>query len=202
MRADHHSRSIIPSRPMAWAIFAVGLFSLLIGISARAQDAATLQLNVPYVPTPQPVVKKMLEMANVGKDDLLYDLGSGDGRIVITAAKERGARGVGIDLDPIRVTEARENAKKAGVADRVQFRVGDLLKTDLSEATVVTLYLLSSVNLQLRPQLWKQLKVGTRVVSHAFDMGKDWPPEKVETVEGSTIYYWTITEENKKAVKK
>lgn len=202
MRADHHGWSIVTSRAMAWRVFAVGMFSVLVSISAWAQDAATLQLNVPYVPTPQPVVEKMLEMANVGKDDLLYDLGSGDGRIVITAAKERGARGVGIDLDPIRVTEARENAKKAGVADRVQFRVGDLFKTDLSEATVVTLYLLSSVNLQLRPQLWRQLKVGTRVVSHAFDMGKDWPPERVETVAGSTIYYWTITEENKKAVKK
>lgn len=165
---------------------------------AFAQDPP--RLDVPYVPTPQPVVDRMLELAKVGKNDMLYDLGSGDGRIVITAAKEHGARGIGIDLNPQRVAEAKANAKQAGVEDRVEFRVGDLFKTDLSQASVVTLYLLTSVNYQLRPQLWRQLKVGTRVVSHAFDMGDEWPPEQVERVGGSTIYYWTIKEEHKKRV--
>ncbi|HVL76568.1 MAG TPA: class I SAM-dependent methyltransferase [Noviherbaspirillum sp.] len=160
----------------------------------------TPRLDVPYVPTPQPVVDRMLELAQVTDKDVVYDLGSGDGRIVVTAAREYGARGVGIDLNPQRVAEARANAKEAGVQDRVEFRVGDLFQTDLSEATVVTLYLLTSVNYKLRPQLWRQLRPGTRVVSHAFDMGDEWPPEKVERVGGSTIYYWTITEDHKRRV--
>jgi SAM-dependent methyltransferase len=164
--------------------------------------AAAQKLDVPFVPTPQPVVDKMLELAKVNKNDLLYDLGSGDGRTVITAAKKYGARAVGVDLDPKRVEEARANAKEAGVEGKVKFMVGDLFKTDFSDATVVTLYLLNSVNRQLRPQLWRQLKVGTRVVSHAFDMGEEWPPEKTVVVDGSTIYYWTITEAQKKAVGK
>jgi tRNA G37 N-methylase Trm5 len=158
-----------------------------------------LKLDVPYVPTPQPVVEKMLDLAKVGKDDIIYDLGSGDGRMVITAAKERGARGVGFDLNPQRVAEAKANAEKAGVADKVKFIQGDLFKSNFADATVVTLYLLPSVNQQLRPQLWKQLKVGTRVVSHDFDMGPEWPPQKVEKVNGKTIYYWTITPANKAA---
>jgi SAM-dependent methyltransferase len=152
-----------------------------------AQAAPTPQLDVPYVPTPQEVVDKMLEVANVGKKDVLYDLGCGDGRIVITAAKERGARGTGIDLNPQRIAEARANAASAGVDKKVKFKVGDLFASDFSEASVVTLYLLPEVNLKLRPQLWKQLKVGTRVVSHDFDMGPDWPPEKTTTVMGKTI---------------
>jgi SAM-dependent methyltransferase len=163
---------------------------------ALAQDPP--RLDVPYVPTPQPVVEKMLEMAKVGKNDRLYDLGSGDGRIVITAAKDHGARGIGIDLNPERVREAKANAKRAGVEDKVEFRVGDLFEADLSDASVVTLYLLTSVNYKLRPQLWRQLRVGTRVVSHAFDMGDEWPPERKERVGGSVIYYWTITEEHKR----
>ena len=158
------------------------------------------RLDVPYVPTPQPVVDKMLELARVGKNDMLFDLGCGDGRIVVTAAKARGARGTGIDLDPARIAEATENAKRAGVADRAKFRVGDLFKTDFSSATVVTLYLLPTINAKLRPQLWKQLRIGTRVVSHAFDMGSEWPAEKTAQVDGRAIYYWTITEANKRAV--
>jgi SAM-dependent methyltransferase len=159
------------------------------------------RLDVPYVPTPQEVVDRMLDMAKVGKNDVLYDLGCGDGRIVVTAAKTRGARGTGIDLNPVRIAEAKENAKEAGVADRVDFKVGDLFQADVSPATVVTLYLLPSVNVKLRPRLWQQLKVGTRVVSHAFDMGPEWPPEKKDEVDGRTIYYWTITQANKRAVK-
>jgi ubiquinone/menaquinone biosynthesis C-methylase UbiE len=141
----------------------------------------------------------MLDLANVGKTDVLYDLGCGDGRIVITAARDRGAQGVGIDLNPERIAEARANAKKAGVDGKVKFMVGDLFKADFGNASVVTLYLLPDVNRALRPQLWKQLKVGTRVVSHDFDMGPEWPPQKVEQVGGKTLYFWTITEANKAA---
>jgi ubiquinone/menaquinone biosynthesis C-methylase UbiE len=154
---------------------------------------SALARDVPFVPTPEKVVDRMLEMAKVGPNDVVYDLGSGDGRIVIAAAKKHGARGVGIDIDPDRIKEARANAHKAGVSDRVNFREGDLFKTDLSEATVVTLYLLSSVNLQLRPKLLSELKPGTRIVSHAFDMG-DWTPVKTEKVGSSTVYYWVVPE--------
>ncbi|QOY92712.1 class I SAM-dependent methyltransferase [Massilia sp. UMI-21] len=169
------------------------------GLSAQ-ELAAQARLDVPYVPTPPDVVERMLQMARVGKDDLLYDLGCGDGRIVVTAARDRGARGTGIDLDPVRIAEARENARIAGVAERVNFVVGDLFQADVAAATVVTLYLLPSVNLKLRPRLWRQLRLGTRVVSHAFDMGPAWPPEKKDEVGGRTIYFWTITTANKKAV--
>lgn len=170
---------------------------------ASAQSSATKpKLDVPYVPTDPAVVNKMLDMAGVKPGDKLYDLGCGDGRIVITAAKERGATGVGIDLDPQRIAEARQNAQQAGVSDKVVFRQGDLLKANFSDADVVTLYLLPSVNLQLRPQLWRQLKPGTRVVSHDFDMGPDWPPEQKAVIAGATIYRWTITDANKKMAKK
>lgn len=192
-------------RTLLMSAAALGGTSLIPFGHALAQSGATAtatppRLDVPYVPTPQEVVDKMLDLAKVGKNDVLYDLGCGDGRIVVTAAKERGARGTGIDIDPTRIAEAKENAKKAGVSDRAQFRVGDLFKTDFSTATVVTLYLLPTINAKLRPQLWKQLKVGTRVVSHAFDMGSEWPAEKTVEVDGRTIYYWTITEANKKEV--
>jgi ribosomal protein L11 methylase PrmA len=177
-------------------VFLICLAWLISIAHVQAQDA--LKLDVPYVPTDDAVVASMLDMAKVDKNDVVYDLGCGDGRIVIAAAK-RGARGVGIDLNPARISEAKTNAKAAGVEDRVQFMVGDLFKADVSNATVVTLYLLPNVNLQIRPMLWKQLKVGTRVVSHDFDMG-DWKPEKMERVGNATIYYWTITEANKAAV--
>jgi SAM-dependent methyltransferase len=173
-------------------------FLALASISPHVR-ADTPRLDVPYVPTPQPVVDKMLEMAKVRAGDVVYDLGCGDGRIVITAAREHGARGVGIDINPERIKEARENASTAGVVDKVEFKVGDLFKSDFSEATVVTLYLLPEVNSRLRPQLWRQLKVGTRVVSHDFDMGPEWPPENVEHVGPKIIYYWTITDAHKKA---
>jgi precorrin-6B methylase 2 len=180
-------------------ILGVALFTLLMLGAAGGAAAQAPRLDVPYVPTPQAVVDKMLELAKVTKNDVLYDLGSGDGRIVITAAKRYGSRGVGIDLDPARIREARENAQRAGVDNKVRFIAGDLFKADLSEATVVTLYLLNSVNRDLRPQLWKQLKVGTRVVSHAFDMGEEWPPQKTEQVDGRTVYFWTISDANKRA---
>lgn len=178
----------------------LAVLSFTVGMRPALAQTDMPRLDVPYVPTPQNVVDKMLEMGKVGKGDVLYDLGCGDGRIVITAAKENGARGVGIDLNPKRIREATENAARAGVSDQVKFMVGDLFKTDFSEATVVTLYLLPDVNRALRPQLWKQLKVGTRVVSHDFDMGPEWPPEQVEHVGHKTLYYWTITKKNKEAV--
>jgi len=156
----------------------------------RAPDA-------PYVPTPQEVVNQMLELANVTKNDVVYDLGSGDGRIPITAAQKYGARGVGIDIDPELIKEARENAKKAGVADRVEFRQQDLFKSDFGEATVVTLYLLEEMNVKLRPQLLK-LKPGTRIVAHDFAIG-DWKPDKEVQVKGRnrqhTLYYWVVPKE-------
>ena len=159
---------------------------------------ATPMLDVPYVPTPQKVVDRMMEMARVGPKDVVYDLGCGDGRLVITAA-QRGARGVGIDINPARIAEAKANARAAKVTGRVAFKVGDLFQSDFSPATVVTLYLLPDVNLRLRPRLWRQLKPGTRVVSHAFHMGEEWPPERTERVDNSTLYAWTITQAHKKA---
>jgi SAM-dependent methyltransferase len=160
---------------------------------AWAQDLpAPPRLDVPFVPTPQEVVDRMLALAKVGKSDTLYDLGCGDGRIVVTAAKRFGAHGVGIDLNPERIVEAEANARKAGVEKRVSFKVADLFETDLSPASVVSLYLLPDVNVKLRPRLWSQLKPGSRVVSHAFDMGPEWPPERTVDVDGRTIYLWTI----------
>jgi 16S rRNA G966 N2-methylase RsmD len=147
--------------------------------------------DVIYVPTPQNVVDAMLKMANVTAKDVVYDLGSGDGRIPITAAQKYGARAVGIDINPERIKEAEANLAKANVSDKVRFMNADLFETDLSPATVITLYLLPSLNQKLIPKL-KQLKPGTRIVSHSFDMGTEWPPEKTEDVEGRVIYYWTI----------
>lgn len=155
------------------------------------QDAPDREPDVVFVPTPQPVVDAMLKLAEVRRGDLVYDLGSGDGRIPITAAKVYGVRAVGIDIDPERVAEANANAKAAGVADRVAFRRADLFRTDLREADVVTLYLLQSLNEKLRPKLLKELKPGARIVSHAFSMG-DWKPEVTQEVDGSTIYLWRV----------
>lgn len=146
--------------------------------------------DVVFVPTPQEVVDKMLEIAKVNKKDVLYDLGSGDGRIPITAAKKFGIQAVGIDIDPERIKEANANAQKAGVTDKVKFLQQDLFTTNFSEATVITLYLLPELNVKLRPQLLK-LKPGTRIVSHAFDMG-EWKPEKTVQVDGRTVYLWTV----------
>jgi len=154
-------------------------------------QAALREPDVIYVPTPDYVVEAMLKMANVTASDVVYDLGSGDGRIPITAAQKYGARAVGIDINPQRIKEANENLAKANVGDKVKFMNADLFETDLSEATVITLYLLPSLNQKLMPKL-KQLKPGTRIVSHSFDMGTAWPPEKTEDVRGRVIYYWTI----------
>ena len=156
--------------------------------------------KVPYVTTPQDIALRMLAMAQVGEDDVVYDLGCGDGRIVIAAARLHGARGVGIDLDPARIAEAKAHARRWGVQDRVRFRRADLLKTDFSPATVVMLYLLFEVNLALMPILWRQLRVGARVVSHDFHMGAQWPPEQIVRMRDKTLYAWTITPELKQAL--
>jgi SAM-dependent methyltransferase len=154
------------------------------------------QPDVIFVPTPHEVVDDMLRLANVGKGDVLYDLGSGDGRIAIAAAKKFGIKAVGIDIDPQRISEANENARKAGVSHLVEFRQEDLFKADFREATVVTLYLLPDLNVKLRPRLWEELKPGTRIVSHQFDMGS-WKPEKRLESNGRLVYFWTIPAKKK-----
>jgi SAM-dependent methyltransferase len=173
----------------------------LAGPAAFAQPATAPQAplrtpDVPYEPSPPDVVAAMLDLAQVKASDVVYDLGSGDGRIVIAAARDRGARGVGIDIDPRRIAEANENARAAGVADRVRFELGDLFVADFSSATVVTLFLWPQVNLKLRPKLL-QLKPGTRIVSHIHDLG-DWKPDRTLRVRASgenrerTLYLWVV----------
>jgi precorrin-6B methylase 2 len=184
---------------MKHVIFSSALTFMIIGsgvaVPAGAQQATQAPLRQPdviYVPTPPEVVTAMLTVAKVGKNDIVYDLGSGDGRIVIAAVKDFGAaKGTGIDINPVRIGEANENAKIAGVTDRVRFLNQDLFETNLSEATVVTLYLLPSLNVKLMPKLMAELKPGTRIVSHSFDMG-DWKPEQTIDVNGRTVYFWTI----------
>ena len=151
---------------------------------------------VPYVPTPQEVVERMLDLAQVKKGDVVYDLGSGDGRIVVTAAKKYGVKAIGFEIDPQRIKESHENIKKAGVEQLVEIRQQDIRTVDLSGATVLTMYLLPEVNLMIRPNIWKQMKPGSRIVSHDFDMG-DWKPLKTENIkDGSswdhTLYLWHV----------
>ena len=166
-------------------------------LAAAAQKDTPDNPRVPYVPTNEAVVEKMLEMAKVTGKDVVYDLGCGDGRIVITAAKKYGARGVGIDINPQRIAEANANLGKEKLGDRVKFIQGDIFNANFAEATVVTLYLLPDINLELRPHLWRQLPVGARVVSHDYHMGDDWPPERTERPAGKTVYMWTIRPEHK-----
>jgi SAM-dependent methyltransferase len=168
---------------------------LAIGGLWAAGYAQTRTPDVIYVPTPPNVVAEMLRLTNVTKDDVVYDLGCGDGRLVITAAKRYGARGVGIDIDPQRIDESRANARKAGVTKRVKFLEQDLFQADIGEASVVTLYLLPKLNVELRPKLLRDLRPGTRLVSHDFDMG-EWQPDQTVQVQGPSrqhsVYYWVI----------
>jgi cyclopropane fatty-acyl-phospholipid synthase-like methyltransferase len=170
-------------------ILLASLFLFLVANSARAQDFDSKKI-VPFVPSPQEVVEKMIDLGGVKKGDVVYDLGSGDGRIVIAAAK-KGARAVGFEIDGDLLKQSRENIRAAGVQDSAEIRQQDILTVDLSPASVVTMYLLPDVNMKLRPNLLSQLKPGSRVVSHSFDMG-DWKPDKVERVDGRTIYLWII----------
>ena len=161
------------------------------------ETSAATQSLAPYAPTPYDVVDRMLILAQVSSNDVVYDLGSGDGRIVIAAAKKYGARGVGIDIDPRRIQESQANARTAGVEALVRFELQDAMKADVSAATVVTLYLLASSNLKLRPMLTKRLQPGARIVSHAFSMGPDWPAEKIDEFTSEdgvarTLFLWRI----------
>lgn len=171
--------TFVATAPSAWAQ------------AAPTQEAPTRRPDVIFVPTPEEVVEAMLQVANVTKNDVIYDLGCGDGRIPVTAAKKYGARGVCVDIDPQRIKEANENVQKNDVGSQVKVVQGDLFEQDLSPASVVTLYLLPSLNVKLMPKLKKELKPGTRIVSHAFDMG-DWKPEKEMDVNGRKVYFWTI----------
>lgn len=159
-------------------------------VHARADEAP--RLDVPYVPTPMPVVDAMLDLARVRQKDTLYDLGCGDGRIVVRAASRFGCKGVGVDLNPERVAEARANAASQKVTGLTRFAVGDVFEFDFSPATVVTMYLLPGVNLKLRPRLQKELRPGTRIVSHDFDMG-DWTPQATRDAGRSRIFLWTVS---------
>jgi len=178
-------------RKLLFVLLALAVANLAALNALRAQDSIFENKKiVPYVPSPQFVVDKMIDLAAVKPGDLVYDLCSGDGRIVITAAK-RGAQAVGFEIDGDLVGESRANIKKAGVEALAEIRHQDILTVDFSAATVVTMYLLPDVNLQLKPNLLSQLKPGARIVSHSFSMG-DWQPDKIERVEGRTIYLWTI----------
>ena len=171
-------------------LWPVQIFLFVMGLSMAGYPQNRLP-DVHFEATPEDVVEAMLNMAGVTKEDVVYDLGCGDGRFVITAAKKFGTRGVGVDIDPVRIKESNQNAQRANVTDRVKFIEGDLFETDISEATVVTLYLLNELNLQLRPKLFRELKPGTRIVSHTFDMG-DWEPDHIRQVRDRIFYYWVI----------
>lgn len=195
------------------ASFAAGLLSLSIGFAVLAFEPSPVLAQpaaryndegkkiVPYVPTPQDVVERMLELAQVKKGDVVYDLGSGDGRIVVTAAKKYGVKAIGFEIDPERIKESAENIKKAGVGHLVEIRQQDIRTVDLSPATVLTMYLLPEVNLMIRPNIRKQMKPGSRVVSHDFDMG-DWKPLKTEQIKDAsswdhTLYLWHVEADKK-----
>ena len=177
-------------------LLATGSAGALDGATRAQIERGDRAPDVIFVPTPQEVVEDMLRLANVKKGDVLFDLGSGDGRIPVTAARLYGIRAVGIDIDPERIREAQDNAKKNGVESLVQFRLQDLFEADFREATVVTLYLLPDLNLKLRPRLLAELRPGTRIVSHQFDMG-DWKPAKKLESNGRTVYFWVVPERKK-----
>jgi SAM-dependent methyltransferase len=195
------ARSLSPKNVIvnALAVFFFA-FSAVSWAANPQSEASAREPDVVYIPTPYFVVFNMLKLAQPKSTDTVYDLGCGDGRILIEAAKLYGARGVGFDIDPERIAESEANAEKEGVADRVRFRLQDLFEADISDANVVTLYLLPELNLKLRPKLWKELAVGTRIISHGYPMG-DWLPDRVDLVTGHPIYLWTITEEIKRRQK-
>jgi SAM-dependent methyltransferase len=181
--------------PEAAAAYDLTMRTLLAVVFAALLSVPQQQSLAPYVPTPQDVVDRMLALAEVTKADVVYDLGCGDGRIPITAARKYGARGVGVDIDPRRIEESTANARAAGVESLVEFRLQDAMEVDVSPATVVTLYLLSSSNAQLRPILTRQLRPGARIVSHAFSMGPTWPADKIDRFTSErgdeiTLYLW------------
>ncbi len=170
------------------AFYALAFSASILTSAAVAQQEP--RLDVIYVPTPQDVVDRMLEMAEVKAGDFMIDFGCGDGGMVVTAAK-RGARGYGVDINPVRIKEANENAKKAGVTDKVEFKIANLFEEDLSKADVMAMYLLTDINIRLRPKILDTMKPGSRIVSHAFDMG-DWEPDQRDTVSGKSVYFWIV----------
>lgn len=169
----------------------LALLSIVGFLSGNVLAQNPVSLDVPYVPTPQQVVDRMLQIAGVKPTDLVMDIGCGDGRMVVTAAKEYGARGFCNDIDPVRIAEAKENAQRAGVTDKIEFRQGNLFDVDLSQADVLPMYLLETINLKLRPKILATAKPGARIVSHAFTMG-DWKPDLSETVDGRHIHLWIV----------
>jgi SAM-dependent methyltransferase len=186
---------LVPSTAWRCAFAVAGVVTLAAALPSATSAQPRMKRSEPtliYVPTPQNVVDKMLEVAKVTKDDYVFDLGSGDGRIPITAAARYGARGFGVDINPKLIAEARENAKAAGVADRVEFRQQDLFKTSVREATVVGLYLFVWANVKLRPRLIGELRPGSRIVAHDFPIGDDWKPDVEEDVENRTVYLWYV----------
>jgi len=191
------NRAAVSTRLRMLIALCVGIVAALPVLGAQAKVAEPtkpVKLDVPYVPTEDEVVEAMLKLAKVTSADYVFDLGCGDGRIVVAAAKKYKARAFGVDIDPQRIAESNENAKKAGVTDRVKFKLGDIMVTDVHEASVVTLFLLDSVNRKLRPRLLNQLNPGVRVVSHAFSMG-DWKPEKVvrhPKAFAKVLYLWIV----------
>lgn len=191
------SRQRCLERRLTVKLVSVAAMALLAGLAGPPNPLAAGQNLAPFIPTPEDVVDRMLTLAKVTPDDVVYDLGCGDGRIPIAAAKKYGAKGVGLDLDPSLVELAKSNAKAAGVDRLVDFRVQNVLTADVSRATVVTLYLLSSSNERLRPMLQQQLKPGARIVSHAFSMGRGWPADSVDQFVSArgdeiTLYLWKI----------
>ena len=196
MTRNRELAGIVLRRARAWAAaFGVALLLALAPFSVAHAQESTLpsrKLDVWYVATPHEIVDRMLTMAKIRPLDVVYDLGCGDGRMVIAAAKKYGVRGVGVDLDPKRIREARANAKAAGVEKLVTFHVGDMFETDVSEANVVLLYLLPELNRRLKPKFFEQLRPGARVVSHDFDMGRDWPPDEYVKLGQDGIYLWIM----------
>ncbi|MDP2409364.1 MAG: class I SAM-dependent methyltransferase [Pseudolabrys sp.] len=176
---------LVYTRRAACALIAAVSFSAM---PALAQEP---KLDVIYVPTPQAVVDRMLELAEVKSTDSVIDLGCGDGRMIVTAAKTYGAKGFGVDINPVRINEANENAKKAGVTDKVTFKVGNLFDESVANSDVITMYLLTELNLRLRPKILDEMKPGSRVVSHAFNMG-EWKPDVEEVVDGKQVYLWHV----------
>jgi SAM-dependent methyltransferase len=189
------TRSAIVARRRSVCLVEI-VCSVMLASAPLAAQQGDVHRDVPYVPTPPDVVEAMLNLGGVKKGDIMYDLGCGDGRIVIMAAQKFGATGTGVDIDPERIKEAEENAKQAGVTGRVHFLQKNLFDADFHDATVVTLYLLPAINIKLRPKLLTELKVGTRIVSHQFDMG-EWKPDKQVNMDWRILYLWTVTEQAK-----
>ncbi len=185
-------KSTSPRRAALKLALGLGLAGAVSRAFPQIDPKNKLGLEVDFVATPNEIVDAMLALAGVKKNDVVYDLGCGDGRIVIAAAKKFGARGVGIDIDPDRIKEANENAHKAGVAGKVKFVQGDLFEADFHDATVIALFLKWNYNRKLRPRLWEQLKPGTPVVSHEHDFGPDWPPAKQSSINGKTVYLYVV----------